>query len=255
MDKINEKNIWLVIRTLLVVIAIVAVKWVCMDFGFEVMGFNTLFSAIVAANVFLMGFLLSGVMADYKESEKIPGEIAAILSGTYDEFYYLNIEKKSNISLKGIEFTQDLGRLIESWFFEKVKTEEVLKKISRYYPLFIELESITQPNYIMRLKNELGNLKKMIIRAETIRDTSFITSGYVIAMITTALLCIGLEFSHIGTLLESLFIVGAISFLMIFLLNLIHDLDNPFSYKEKFSAENISLHPLSRAISEMHDEV
>jgi hypothetical protein len=43
---------------------------------------------------------------------------------------------------------------------------------------------------------------------------------------------------------ESLFFVGVISYLMIFLLLLIRDLDNPFGYYERFSGADISLKPL-----------
>lgn len=45
----------------------------------EVLAPNPLFPALVASEVLLMGFLLNGVLMDYKESEKIPGELASAL--------------------------------------------------------------------------------------------------------------------------------------------------------------------------------
>jgi hypothetical protein len=38
---------------------------------------------------------------------------------------------------------------------------------------------------------------------------------------------------------------------MIFLILLIHDLDNPFAYDKKYSAENVSLYPISRLLTEI----
>ena len=38
---------------------------------------------------------------------------------------------------------------------------------------------------------------------------------------------------------------------MIFLILLIHDLDNPFAYNKKYSAENVSLYPIRRILSEI----
>ena len=38
---------------------------------------------------------------------------------------------------------------------------------------------------------------------------------------------------------------------MIFLILLIHDLDNPFAYNEKYSAENVSLYPIIRVLTEI----
>lgn len=56
------------LRLLLRVSAIVAVvlgaKLLVHHLGWEILSINSLFSGILAANVFLMGFLLSGVLAD-----------------------------------------------------------------------------------------------------------------------------------------------------------------------------------------------
>ena len=41
-----------------------------------------------------------------------------------------------------------------------------------------------------------------------------------------------------------MFFVGVISYLMIFLLMLIRDLDNPFGYYERYSGADVSLKPL-----------
>jgi hypothetical protein len=45
--------------------------------GAEFLSLSSLFTAVVSANIFLIGFLISGVLVDYKESEKIPGDMAA----------------------------------------------------------------------------------------------------------------------------------------------------------------------------------
>jgi hypothetical protein len=63
----------LLIRASSLVILVVAGKLLVHLLGWEVLSVNPLFSGIVAANVFLMGFLLSGVLSDYKESERLPG--------------------------------------------------------------------------------------------------------------------------------------------------------------------------------------
>jgi uncharacterized membrane protein (DUF485 family) len=57
------------------VLIIILAKLVTHYLGWEFLTLNTLFGAIISANVFLIGFLISGVLVDYKESEKLPGEI------------------------------------------------------------------------------------------------------------------------------------------------------------------------------------
>jgi predicted membrane chloride channel (bestrophin family) len=97
---------------------------------------------------------------------------------------------------------------------------------------------------LARLKQEQSNLRRTLIRIHTIRETSFISAGYMLADIITILLCIGLILARIEPFYESLFFVGVISYLMIFLLMLIRDLDNPFGYYERFSGADVSLKPL-----------
>ena len=70
------KRIKLLLRVLALVALIAAGKVAAHRFGWEVIQLNPLFTTLVASTVFLLGFLLNGVLADYKESEKLPGELA-----------------------------------------------------------------------------------------------------------------------------------------------------------------------------------
>ncbi|MEI6055935.1 MAG: hypothetical protein WCR55_07735 [Lentisphaerota bacterium] len=253
MNTLNRRNIWLVVKTFILVIILIGIKLILHFFGFEVISINALFSGIVAGNVFLMGFLLSGVLSDFKEAEKIPGEISSNLSAIYDEFLTIYENKQSLIAKNGMLQMQKLSEDLVQWFHKKIKTRIILRQIRGINHLVGELENETQATFIVRLKNEATSLKKTIIRTDTIRDTDFIASGYLIATIVTLLLCLGLTLAKIEPYYESLFFTAVISFLMIFLLVLIHDLDNPFNYSNKFSAENVSLYPLERIIEDIKE--
>ena len=115
-------------------------------------------------------------------------------------------------------------------------------------PQFAAMESWAQAAMVARLKQEQGNLRRIVIRIETIRETSFVSAGYLLADMTTTILCLGLVLARIEPFYESLFFVGVISWLMIFLLLLIRDLDNPFGYYEEFSGADVSLAPLEAAV-------
>jgi len=56
----------LLLRVSTVVAVVVGAKLLVHFLGLEMISINPLFSGIVAANVFLMGFLLSGVLSDFK---------------------------------------------------------------------------------------------------------------------------------------------------------------------------------------------
>lgn len=78
-DRPGLRLVWLFLRVSLVLLSIAAAKILVHRMGWEVLAPNPLFPALVASEVFLIGFLLNGVLMDYKEGEKIPGELAAAL--------------------------------------------------------------------------------------------------------------------------------------------------------------------------------
>lgn len=159
-------------------------------------------------------------------------------------------ERSSNpTAMKFVARVVELGRTIHAWFFDKVKTRVVLQEVTNLNLFFSVLEPLTQPDFIARLKQQQHALRRMLIRIQTIRETSFISSGYIIAEATTCLLAIGLILAEIHPFYESVFIVGLITFLLTFLVILIRDLDNPFGYYEESSAEDVSLHPLEDFIT------
>ena len=87
------------------------------------------------------------------------------------------------------------------------------------------------------------------------RRTSYVSAGYLIAEITAVLLMFVLVLTDLGADADStvsqvvtqLVLVGLISYLLIYLVSLIRDLDNPFEYKDgKPGAADVSLDVLER---------
>jgi hypothetical protein len=213
--------------------------------GWEFLTLNTLFGAIISANVFLISFLISGVLVDYKEAEKLPGELSCSLEVLTDECYMTYKNKKSKVAVKLLNHVHDLTNSILKWLYKKERTMSILNKITELNDHFFALESFTQANFIVRLKNEQSILRRLITRIHTIRETSFNPAGYAIAEIITVILCIGLAFTKIDPYYESIFFVAFVSFILIYMVLLIGDLDNPFGYYEKESfADEVSLKPL-----------
>jgi hypothetical protein len=241
----------LLLRVSGIVAAVVGAKLLVHFLGWEIISVNPLFSGIVAANVFLMGFLLSGVLSDFKESERIPGELSACLENLAQEVCGIRVARpEANVGSCLVLLSQ-LSQDILSWFRKKHRTAGLLKHVNDLTPQFAAMEQWAQATLVARLKQEQGNLRRTLIRTHTIRETSFVSSGYLLADIITVLLCAGLILAKIEPLYESLFFVGVISYLMIYLLMLIRDLDNPFGYYERYSREDVSLKPLEDAASRL----
>src|SRR5512137_1823862 len=92
--KLTQK--WsIALKILPLILLVTALKFGTHKFGFEGMELNALFSSLVAGTIFLIGFLISGVLTDYKESEKLPSELAAVLRNLYDDTMTIQTGKNS----------------------------------------------------------------------------------------------------------------------------------------------------------------
>lgn len=244
--KIPIDSRWrLTLKTVPLVVAIVLIKFVIHYFGYEFLTLNSLFTAIISANIFLIGFLISGTLVDYKESEKLPGDLSASLETMADEGLIIYKNKKSqeakNFLLKLLQFNKTLI----DWFYKKEKTRKLMEELLSFNDDFLAFESQTQANFIVRLKQEQNSIRKMVNRIHTIRETSFLGTGYAIAEIITFVLVIGLIFIQMNPFYESVFFVSFVSFILIYMIYFIKDLDNPFGYNEEDSlVEEVSLKPI-----------
>lgn len=230
------------------VVAVAAAIKIVLDIqGWEPIPLSPLYTGLVAATVFLLGFLLAGTLADYKESEKLPGDLAASLETIADECLILHSDKHAEPARECLGQLRDLVGAVLSWFYRSESTAAVLDRISGLNRFFLAFEPLTQPNFIVRLKQEQSAVRRMVIRIKTIRDTSFVGAGYAIAELATFLLVVGLLLAEIGPDLEEVFLVSSITFLLVYVIFLITDLDDPFEYNADGSdngAAEVSLEPL-----------
>lgn len=235
----------LAVKTVPFVVVIILLKFGAYHFDYEFLTLNALFTAIISANVFLIGFLISGTLVDYKESEKLPGDLSASLETLADEGLIIYKNKKSRESKEYLQELLEFHKALLQWFYKKEQTEEIMKRLFSFNNYFLAFEKQTQANFIVRLKQEQNGIRKTLNRIQNIRETTFLGTGYAIAEIITFTLVIGLIFVQIDPFYESIFFVSFVSFILIYMIYLIKDLDNPFAYSEGESlVDEVSLKPL-----------
>lgn len=246
----STKQIWqkwsIAIKVLPLMVVVALLKLLSHKFGMEVMELNALFTSLVAGTIFLIGFLISGVLSDYKESEKIPSELTASLKTLMDDAYTISKSKNSETARQFIEFEKTFLNSLLNWFYKKERTKLLFEKLGQMNDFFAELDKEgIQPAYIIKMKNEQNNIRKLIMRIDTIRDTDFIGSAYAIVEAMGFLTGLGLVLIKIQPFYASLFFTLLVTFLISYMVFLIIDLDNPFDYSAKGeSGTEISLKPL-----------
>jgi hypothetical protein len=248
--KKSGQRIWqkwsVAVKIIPILIIVGILKFFSHKLGYEFMELNALFTSLVGGTIFLIGFLISGVLSDYKESEKIPSELSASIKTLYDDAYTIYKSKNSETARQLIEFQKSFLDSLMDWFYKKERTRVLLQKISMMNDFFIELDKEgIQPAYIIKMKNEQANIRKTILRIDTIRDTDFIGSAYAIVEAMGFLTALGLIIIKIEPFYASLFLTLLITFLITYMVFLIIDLDNPFDYSVKGeSGTEIPLKPL-----------
>lgn len=245
-----RRRLRLLLRVGAVVLAIGLSKLLVHHLGLEVITINPLFSALVASTVFLLGFLLNGVLSDFKESEKLPAEIATSLESLQLEIAAIPLHHPGTVVTPHQRAVAALGRQLLRWLQHGLSTEQLRLVYRDCHALVSEASTLQRSSTLQgRLMGEMASVLRAINRIETIRETSFVPLVYWLALAGIALLCGGLVFAVSEQITEAFFFVCVIAFLLVFLLHLIDDLDNPFGQADPDSAEDVSLELLESVVA------
>jgi hypothetical protein len=245
----RRRRLRLLRRVALVALAVCGVKVVVHVFGFELFSANPLFTAMVASTFFLVSFLLSGVLTDYKESEKIPGLIASSLVTLYFEIQGILVHPPGvSIDAEARSLIR-FGRVVHSWMIEMVSTQEVYATYRSTHTQVVRASTYLSSSTLQgRLMGEMSALLSLVNRVQVIRETNFVPLVNWMADMASLFLCGGLVFQRSSSMVESVFFLFVLTFLLLFLKRLIDDIDNPFGWVDPNSAEDVSLDVLEQAL-------
>ena len=240
--KKRNRRIYILIRVALVAGLITSLKLGAHQLGWEFISINPLFSALVTSTVFLLSFLLTGVLSDFKESEKLPGEIASCLRLIAQATNAVIIDKP-NANIHGpLLAVGDLSQAVLQWIKAGSPTESLLRIFDHAHDQLVPVYVLLGDSPLKaRLSTELSSLIRAIHRIDVIRETDFVRMVYWLANLATVILCCGLVFTKGYPEHELALLLFVISFLLMFVLHLISDIDNPFGFSDPNSAEDVDL--------------
>lgn len=201
---------------------------------------------VVTGGIFLLGFMLAGVMTDYKESERMPSEIACALE-TLDDIITLAYEVKLNFDVKDLR--SRLYSVTESiiQYFERKHGEDVVfQKISSITEIARVMETANVGGIISRMSVEQYNLRKLFTRVTVIKRTNFLSTGYALLQVLSCIIFGLLLISKFDNIVVSGIIVCFITQIFVYMIRLIMDVDQPFEYSSTGvpRASDVDLTPL-----------
>lgn len=251
---IKKSKYHLLFSVLPVVIIVGLFKVVVHQFGWEMIPkeMTSFFPSILTGIIFILGFLLAGVVTDYKESEKIPNEIAASLYALWQEADYLRTVSHSLTAELLMEKIKRFVPMLKNDFFV-LENDELKKLLDSLSEDVIEIgKEGAAPNYVMRMKTEIASLKKTINRISVIKKTDFIPSVFIciktIAFVFLSVYCLLIVDPWWGGLI----LVCIFTFVIFSILFLIKDMEDPFGYdgSGEMKSDEISL----TVLDSLHEE-
>ncbi|MEY3871617.1 MAG: hypothetical protein RLZZ296_612 [Pseudomonadota bacterium] len=232
-------------------VAIVTLKFLFHYFNFEPIEQSSLHSSVSSGVFFVVGFILSATIADYKESERIPSDFSAAIDDMYEDAKAIH-PSYPVFDLEG--FRQQLHAVALSFGKDvREKSHDARKEVRALAAYFSSMESgKVPPNFIVKLKTQQFSLLRSLYRASYIQRISFIPSATILVRSTVALLIALLLLTNVDPFYGGLALVGLISFILIYMLILIDTISTPFHAEGK-TRDDVSLFLMSEVAQHLAD--
>ena len=238
-----RKKFRLFFTVAVVVLALGCVKVAVHFYGLEILELNSLLTSGIGGAIFIIGFLLSSVLADYKEAERIPADIRTsieAIDGALESFALINAEFDLAGCRRILLATIDKLRSGLGHARDHKDIPPVLAEIGKLTPIFGQLERMGMTaNFVVRLRTTQGVLRRSMVRVYQIQRVEFVPSVHVLVQT--------LVFSIVAMMLflktegdpASAILFGFISYMFVYALYLVRLLEQPFA-KGHGSVDDVS---------------
>ena len=231
MDTDLKKKYGIMFKAVIIMLVLLVPRTIIDLLGYDTVPINPVVGAFITGAIFTIAIIFTGTFTDFKESEKVGGDLAASLKALYNDSRVLPLADEAPARLLR-SHVRDLHRAIRTCFsennFNLHDINHEMNKINNDIRILSYLS--VAPPLIAKLRNELGAIDKMANRVDVIIRTDFIPAAYALAEIATGSVILILLFVKMDPLFEGTIIFAVITSMLIGLLLLIRDMDNPFEF-------------------------
>ena len=233
------KRKWQLIgKAIIIVLILILIRMVIDYYNLDVITINPIISALVTGVIFTIAVIFTGTLTDYKESEKIPSELAASIRSLYlDPCMFPNAP--DDIIKKYKNHVRDFYQVVVTNFKSNTWDTHALHQASLVINQDIAVlaaENVAPP-ILVKMRNELTNIDKIINRITQIKETDFIPAAYAISETSIVFVIVILLFIKNESMIEASILIAAITAMILGLFMLIKDMDDPFEVGEDASAD------------------
>ncbi len=193
----------------------------------DMLSLSTLVTAFIGGAIFTVAIIFTGTLTDYKESERIPGDLATSIRALYNESNFCRTDPALVAATRShvVELLSVMNDNFRNnrWDVREINT--AMDTINN------DIWTMTDKNVagpmIVKLRVEMTNIDRISNRIRQIAETSFIPAAYSIAELATAATILLLFFVKLE-FYEGILLFTVLSTLLIALILLIKDMDDPF---------------------------
>jgi hypothetical protein len=229
MDLGFKKKWGIIFKAVFITVLLLVPRTIIDIYGYDTVPINPVVGAFISGAVFTIAIIFSGTFTDFKESEKFGGDLAASLKAIYNDSRVLPLSDEAPARLlrahvRELHYTMNRCFNENSWNLPDINRG--MDKINN------DIRTLSYANVapplIAKLRSELGAIDRMTNRIEVIIRTDFIPAAYALAEIATISVIILMLFVKMDPILEGTIIFAVVCSMLVGLVLLIHDMDNPF---------------------------
>lgn len=239
------RNFRLFFVSILVVLCLLLVKYILHRLGWETIELGSLHSSLISGVVFVLGFLMSATIADYKEAERIPAEVASAIENMREDIVSIG-ENYPKFDVGA--YDAQLLKVARAFAGDvrNSKSNQAQRNIAKLTQLNAKMEKAgVPPNFIVKLKQQQTFLTRHLFRVNYIQRITFIPSATILAW-SIVVLAIGLLLiTEVEPFLAGMVLTGGITFILVYVLQLLRVIRTPF-HDEGKTQDDVSLFLLDR---------
>ncbi|MFL9499130.1 hypothetical protein DNX69_06595 [Rhodopseudomonas palustris] len=241
-----------------VVVLLGAIKTTVHYYGLEFLDLNRLLTSGIGGAIFIIGFLLSSILQDYKESEKIPSDLRMSMEAIEGDLVCFSEDNQ--------EFEMNEVRDILVSVIDALRRgldhgrghddiPPALDHLARLTPLLGRLEGMGMAaNFVVRLRSAQDAIRRALLRIYTIQRVEFVPSVHVLVQtlvgsIVLLMLLLKTEGDPASALL-----FGFITYMFVYVLYLVRLLEQPFA-KGHGSLDDVSFFLLDELEERLRDSM
>jgi len=238
------KRYHLLLAVLPVVALVVAAKLAVHAAHLEFLTLDGIIPSIVAGAIFLIGFLLSHVMSDFKEAERIIGEMRVALESIHSDIASFATGAPDVDMPRVRRFMIDFVGLFETCLGRAHAHSDltpVIGKAEELTSIFADLERRQMSGrYVVRLRSAHDVIRLALYRIAYIQRMEFSPSAHVMVQ-TLVISCLFLMLLlKTPDITEGALVIGFVSYMFVYAMFLVGHLEKPFR-KGEATVDDVSI--------------